>query len=477
LQTKQESSKSPDYNEKIKQIGEILGILEETRRGKNWILQEIKKRDLKVPFKQTMNAYEILHCLSPSSVSQLLYSLKGDDIKILEGTQIKTQTYHWFFTDIVAGSNPSIPTKAQVRKITILNELISKTDAFRNRDPNSTIILPTGDGMAIGFRDSPENPLRLAIELHKALFGYNQTKRGKEKLLIRVGLESGPVYFVRDLEGKENVWGPGILLTRRVMDLGGNMQIFAATRIAEYLAKISPQYKDMLHPVQKYETKYGEELQLYNVYGEGFGSNAAPRKAKVPTANLQRSSRASINFSFSEIQILLDVIDLKTMQTHHTWLWDVVNISKEPKSKIFYYLDGQVPKEFADLNVTVSDENNNRFKIGDITVDKPYHKEFHVLLDPPVLQKQRIRLKLQYDWEEPDRTFLYKFPSGAKKFVFICTVPKEIDVKNRILKVDIGTGYRVHATPPTTIKRHDDKTVISWEKRNIPTHDAYQFDW
>jgi hypothetical protein len=479
LQTKQEdmSKESLDSREKIRQIGEILGLLEETHRSKNWILQEIKKHDLKISFKSTMNAFDILNCLTPSSVTQLLSILKGDDIDGFEETQIKTQIYHWFFTDIVAGSNPSIPTKSQVKKITVLNDLISKTEAFRNRDQNSTIILPTGDGMAIGFSDSPERPLLLSIELHKSLFGYNQTKRGKDNLLIRIGIESGPVYFVHDLEGKDNVWGPGILLTRRVMDLSGDMQIFAATRIAEGLVRISSQYKELLHPVEKFETKYGEELQLYNVYGEGFGSNAAPRKAKTTTANLHRTARASINFSFNEIQIHLEVTDVKTMQTHHTWLWDIVNISKEPKSKIFYFLDGQAAKDFTDLNVTVADENNNRLKIGDILVNKPYHKEFNVLLDKPVLPKQRIRLRLQYDWEEPDRTFLYKFPSGAKKFSYICTVPKEIDVKNRILKVDIGTGYRVHATPPTTIKRHDDKTVISWEKRNIPTHDAYQFDW
>src|SRR2546427_5947286 len=301
------SEESINNGKKLKQIVEILGLLEETHRTKSWILQEIKKEGLMMPIKPTMNSYDMLCCCKTDFIRKILSFLKGEDIDNLEETQVHTKIYHWFFTDIVAGSNPSIPTRSQVRKIVILNELISQTTPFRNRDTQSTIVLPTGDGMAIGFGDSPERPLQLAIEIHKALSKYNQTKRGKDKLLIRIGIESGPVYFVKDLEGKDNVWGPGILLTRRVMDLSGDMQIFAATRIAEELVKASPKYKELLHPVQSYETKYGEKLQIYNVYGEGFGSNAVSRKAKTTTTKLHRGTRAPTSFSFKEIEILLEV--------------------------------------------------------------------------------------------------------------------------------------------------------------------------
>ncbi|OLD33142.1 MAG: hypothetical protein AUI61_01480 [Thaumarchaeota archaeon 13_1_40CM_2_39_13_2] len=471
------SEESINNGKKLKQIVEILGLLEETHRTKSWILQEIKKEGLMMPIKPTMNSYDMLCCCKTDFIRKILSFLKGEDIDNLEETQVHTKIYHWFFTDIVAGSNPSIPTRSQVRKIVILNELISKTTPFRDRDTRSTIVLPTGDGMAIGFGDSPERPIQLAIDLHKALFGYNQTRRGKDKLLIRIGIESGPVYFVKDLEGKDNVWGPGIILTRRVMDMTGDGQIFAASRIAEELLKRSPRYKEVLHPVQNYETRYGEKLQLYNVYGEGFGCNSAPRKAKIATTNLQRGAKTSSNFSFNQIEVLLEVTDQNNMQTHHTWIWDIVNISKEPKSRIFYYLDGQVPKDIADLHITVTNENNDRLEIGDITINKPYRKEFYVILDKPVLPKQRKKLKLQYDWEEPDRVFLYKFPSGAKKFNYTCTVPKEIDLKNRVLKVDIGTGYRIHASPPATVKHLENKNVILWGRPNIISQDAYEFHW
>jgi len=462
-------------NEKAKQIGEILGLLEETNRDEDWILHEIKKRDLKIPVKSTMDSYEILNYCSHNLIGEILNSLKGNDIATPEVVQMKT--YHWFFSDVVAGSNPLIPTKAQVNKLVALNDIILQTRTFKERNAASTIILPTGDGQAIGFSNNPEKPLLLAIELYKALNKYNTSKRDKEKLLLRIGIESGPIYFVKDPEGKNNVWGPGIIMTRRVMDLAGDAQIFAGGQIAEELVKQSPKYKDVLHLVQNYKTKYGEMATTYNVYGEGFGTKSAPLKPKKISTNTNRHVKASRNFTFNSIVVALKITNPKTMQTHHTWIWDVVNISKKPTSKIFYYLDGQVPKNFTDLNVKITDGDKNRLKIGEITTDKPFRKEFHVILVKPLLPKHRIKLVLEYDWEDPERFFSYKFLSRAKKFSYSCMVPNEINLKNKILKIDTGTGYRVHATPPATIKRLRNMTIISWKKSSIIPQDAYEFYW
>src|SRR3990170_7786277 len=165
---------------KLSQIAEILGLIDETNRGKQWLVDQLKKH--KIVIKNTINNYEILKECPDDFLSQMLRSLKGEDIAGFEDIKTMTKTYHWFFTDIVAGSNPTIPTKSQVKKIVVLNELIGRTETFRKHDPKSTVILPTGDGMAIGFSDSAEKPLRLAVEIHKALSRYNETKRGKEKL-------------------------------------------------------------------------------------------------------------------------------------------------------------------------------------------------------------------------------------------------------------------------------------------------------
>ncbi|MGH9999536.1 MAG: hypothetical protein ACRD90_06720, partial [Nitrosopumilaceae archaeon] len=261
--------------QKITEMAEILAILNDTNRGKDWLLQEVKKHHLKSYVKPAMNSFEMLKILPDDFVTKLLKSLRGDDIEGFEDVQTLTKMFHWFFTDIVAGSNPKIPAKDQVRKIVVLNELISRTEIFRKKDPESTVILPTGDGMAIGFSDSAEKPIRLAIELHKFLNRYNELRSGVEKLLIRVGVDMGPVYVVKDLNGKDNVWGPGIILTRRVMDLAGDMNIFASARIAEDTRKLSAYYQEIIHPIGDYHIKHGEELQLYNIYGKDFGNKVA----------------------------------------------------------------------------------------------------------------------------------------------------------------------------------------------------------
>src|SRR5437867_3908735 len=281
----------------MKKIGEILGMLGESNRGRDWIIKEIKRHHLKIPLQATLNSYEILDSCPSDFVSNLHRALQGDSVKGFEDVQSLTKTYHWLFTDIVGGSNPTISTKDQVRKIVALNELIRRTETFRTRDLASTVILPVGDGVAVGFSEYPEKPLRLAIELHKALFRYNESKIDRERLLIRIGIDMGPVYILKDLNGKDNVWGPGIILTRRVMDLCGEMNIFASARMAEDVRKLSPEYNQILHPIGNYSIIHNEELVVYNIYGKGFGNKTAPRKAIVIAPNLERDIRTVNNRS------------------------------------------------------------------------------------------------------------------------------------------------------------------------------------
>ncbi len=463
--------------EKISKIGEILGLLDETHRGKDWLLEEIKKSRIKGAIKPTMNSYQILRSCPGEFVTKTLRVLKGEDFENFSDVRALTKTYHWFFCDIVAGSNPTIPTKEQVRKVIALNEIVARADTFKNRDKRSTVVLSTGDGMAIGFSDSAEKPLKLAIETHKALNKYNLQRRGKEKLLIRVGIDTGPVYFIKDITGRLNVWGPGIIVTRRVMDLASDNQILASSRISEDVRKLSPEYKSIFHSIGDYTIKHGEQLNLYNIYGENFGNKMAPRKSKIAKSNLEREIKTVNNFVFNSIGIELDVLDAKSMMTHHTWTWNVINVAKEPKDQVFYYLDGDIPKEFSDMNVTVRDERGNRLEIQSLNVNKPYHKEFNVKLNRPLKPKQKKILILEYDWEEPERTFFYRFASDCKKFRYDFTIPKGVELKTRVLKVDTETGYKIHASPPPKMIHSAKKTIITWSKNNLHAYDAYQFDW
>ncbi|MDE1766193.1 MAG: hypothetical protein KGI27_07975 [Thaumarchaeota archaeon] len=462
---------------KIQKIAEILGLLEEKGKGRDWLLEELKRHKIKLGVMPT-NAYDILRALPNDFILHISRLLQNDEF-LIEDVRTLTSTYHWFFTDIVGSSDPSISTKEQARKILILTDLIRKSETFRQSSPGSAVILTTGDGMVIGFADSPEKPLRLAIEIQKAISRYNQLRTTKEKLFIRVGIDTGPVYTIEDLNGSKTFWGPGIITARRVMDIGGTMQIFASSRIADDIRRLSPEYKAMMHPVGDYVVKHGEQLLIYNIYGNGFGNRNTPKKGKVQKSKAaEQDLKNSNTFYFSGIDLGIEITDPKTMMVRHRWTWDIKNISPEPKNQIFYYLDGDAPRDFADMNVVVTDDKKKELEIISLNVNKPYHKEFIVKLDRPLKPNQKgQKITLQYDWEEPERNFFYKVSSDCRKLQYHFVMPKGIEVKNRVLKVDPETGYKTHASPAAKVRYLPGRTEITWQKSNLVAYEAYRFEW
>ena len=362
----------------------------------------------------------------------------------------------------------------------VLNKLIERTEVFRRRDPDSTLILPTGDGMAIGFSDSPEKPLLLALELHKDLSRYNTQKtKERDRLYLRIGLDSGPVYIIVDLNGKENVWGPGIIMARRVMDLARDMNIIASSKIANDIRTLRPEYKNIMHPIGDYSLKHGLKILIYNVYGEGFGNKKAPTSDKVQKSTASDETLKTVNrFIYGQIQIILEIKDISNMMTHHHMNWNLVNISDQPVDRIFYYLDGDVPRNFPDMNVVVKDEENQELEMISLNVNKPYHKEFYIRLRKPLKPRQKGRwVNLEYDWEEPDRHYFYRCASNCNKFSYTLTAPKALQINQKVVYVDVESGEKRYAKIPASVKYLEDKTQITWEATKLADHDAYRFDW
>ena len=144
----------------------------------------------------------------------------------------------FFFVDIVGLSDPSMSTNTQTVKIKMLNKFIKESNVLKTSTQEELIILPTGDGMFIGFIDGLEQPVKLAIELQEKIQEYNSDKPTKsfEIIEVRIGCHIGNVFLVEDISGTQNVWGPGIIMARRVMDLGdaGHIFLFAKrSRIRE----------------------------------------------------------------------------------------------------------------------------------------------------------------------------------------------------------------------------------------------------
>jgi hypothetical protein len=380
-----------------------------------------------------------------------------------------TRNYHWFYTDVVASSNPKIMVREQVHKIMILNELITRTESFRQREPGSIVILPSGDGYAIGFDDSLESPLRLAIELHKLMNEYNKSKANKDKVYIRSGIESGIVYFMKDLNGNNTVWGPGIIMARRVMDLGEKMHILTSERVANQLGRLSTENKSIIHPIGSYPVKWEGQFEICNIYEEGkFGNKNPP--SKLPDSPAK-------NFIFERVELILDIKNPKTMMTHHTQVWDLVNVSNEPKDMIHYTIDGDTPRKFVDMHVSVKDSKGKKLKILSFNAENPNHKEFTVKLDKPIHPGSMKMLKLEWDWEEPNRSYVYSFSSECKRFRYLLNISKKIDLKQRVLKIEPAIAYAELASPAPIVRHHNNKTKVSWERKNVFAHDTYKLEW
>jgi KaiC/GvpD/RAD55 family RecA-like ATPase/class 3 adenylate cyclase len=185
----------------------------------------------------------------------------------------------FFYVDIVGLSDPAMSVKKQVQKIEILNKLILSCDAFRKGSTVKKIILPSGDGMAIGFLSNPEIPLELSIQLHHKLRAYNQEEYDADAIRVRIGLGSGPVFTVSDLNNVQNIWGPGIILARRVMDAGDDGHILIAEKLAEELISLKDEYRQVIKLISNtYKIKHGQNIKLYSAYSDEFGNPEIPTR-------------------------------------------------------------------------------------------------------------------------------------------------------------------------------------------------------
>jgi KaiC/GvpD/RAD55 family RecA-like ATPase/class 3 adenylate cyclase len=240
--------------------------------GKTITYTPIMDSDLAFDTKICMETYRKLACVYGSSIAE---------------TGLTTEVFNvnFFFIDIVGLSDPSLSVKKQMQKIEVLNRLIASCDAFKG-SKEKKIILPTGDGMAIGFLLNQELPLELSIQLHRKLHVHNRAKPAEDGIGVRIGLGSGPVFIVSDINNNQNVWGPGIVLARRVMDAGDSGHILLSSRLAEELTALKDEYRSIIKPISDvYEIKHGQKIGLYSAYSHDFGNPEMP--TKVPQARQQ----------------------------------------------------------------------------------------------------------------------------------------------------------------------------------------------
>jgi TolB-like protein len=194
---------------------------------------------------------------------------------------------HVLLIDIV-GYSMLLITEQRVR-LRALNEIVRTTAQFRSSDANGMLVrIPTGDGMALIFRDSVEAPLRCAVEISEAI-------KTHPEIHLRMGIHSGPVSEVRDVNERTNIAGAGIDIAQRVMDYGDAGHILLSKHVADDLTPF-PRWNRYLHDLGECEVKHGGKVSLVNFYTEELGNPQLPEKLRRAQREQARRAIAVLPF-------------------------------------------------------------------------------------------------------------------------------------------------------------------------------------
>src|SRR2546429_765503 len=188
--------------------------------------------------------------------------------------EIALEIAHVLFIDIVAYSKmASDDQRAAIEK---LNQIVQSTDEFRKEESENRLLkLATGDGMALIFYHSPEDPVECALEISRAI------KEQHSNLRLRMGVHSGPVSGVVDVNGRANVAGAGINTAQRVMDCGDAGHILLSKRVAEDLEQFK-HWRPYLYHIGECEVKHGDKIEIVNLFTAELGNSERPKRMAMP---------------------------------------------------------------------------------------------------------------------------------------------------------------------------------------------------
>src|ERR1700746_3569689 len=187
---------------------------------------------------------------------------------------------HVLFMDIVGYSK--LLTDEQSEALQELNQIVRNTEAAREAQASGELtVLPTGDGMALVFTGSVEQPVECALEISRAL-------RAQPSLPVRMGIHSGPIHHVKDANGRDNIAGVGINIAQRVMDCGDAGHILVSKRVADDLAQ-QRRWQPYLHELGDMEGDTGVVVSLVNLYAETIGNPTPPSRLGKVRASIARS--------------------------------------------------------------------------------------------------------------------------------------------------------------------------------------------
>src|SRR5437868_2203603 len=185
--------------------------------------------------------------------------------------EVKFEIGHVLFIDIVGYSRLLITQQSD--QLETLRKIVRGTEQFRAAEAEGKLLrLPTGDGGALVFRTSPEAAVLCALEVSREL-------KNHPELRVRMGIHSGPVNAITDLNEQANIAGSGINYAQRVMDCGDAGHILLSRHVAEDLEHY-PRWQAQLHDLGECEVKHGARISLVNLYNDAIGNSAVPEKLR-----------------------------------------------------------------------------------------------------------------------------------------------------------------------------------------------------
>ncbi|HEY2711623.1 MAG TPA: hypothetical protein VGI60_03845 [Chthoniobacterales bacterium] len=211
-----------------------------------------------------------------------------------QSSELKFEIGHVLFIDIVGYSKLLI--NEQSERLETLKKIVRATEQFRLAEAVGKLLrLPTGDGGALVFRTTPETPVLCAIEIARELKRYPE-------LGVRMGIHSGPVNEITDLNEQANIAGAGINIAQRVMDCGDAGHILLSKHVADDLEHY-PHWQPHLHSLGECEVKHGVRLGVVNLYNDEVGNPQLPKRFQV-----QKRHKTRVWFSAIAATLLLLVI-------------------------------------------------------------------------------------------------------------------------------------------------------------------------
>src|SRR5438876_311185 len=199
--------------------------------------------------------------------------------------EIQLEIAHVLFIDIVGYSKLSI--NDQHAAVEELNQIVRASAQFQNAEAAGRLIkITTGDGMALVFYTTPEAPAHCAVEISRALKEHQHLK-------LRMGIHSGPVSGVVDVNNRPNLAGAGLNMAQRVMDCGDAGHILLSKHVAEDLEEYE-HWRPLLHDLGSCEVKHGMRVSVVNLYDDQFGNAKLPRRFEKRRARRRLAAAAAL---------------------------------------------------------------------------------------------------------------------------------------------------------------------------------------